>query len=356
MHMSLETGMFRDDPASYKGNVFLESITEPQGLAQIFSEGTFKELDAIFFEGWSDKVAAMLNISKGLFLSCYMADLKAAIEKVKNFKCFNNLICKLAKVDDTFIATVFEVEMAEIIVEILKGKISDIEFAGCFTTKGAKKIDLRVKVEDHWVYFESTKVIDYKEKSNVMRLLNLLWALVAGTEIVIGKNIEVTLEFSSLPNQELIDFYIKEISGHLNHKLYNFTITRNVSSLSIRETKEKGVANLKIKSQTLSNKLKDKYFKEIEHFEKDDFNVIVIDVTYLPDNPEDLIGLTKTIFEMEGNLTAVSSVILVSKKYTIDMRDSFPLGARWEAPIVFNGKSDKSDFMRRIFGFPKLHE
>ena len=133
--------MFRDAPDSYKGNVFLEAISKPHGITELFYEGTCKQLDDIFYEGWSDKVAAKLNISKGLFLSCYLAHLMASIEKVKSFKCFKYLMDKLAQVNDSFIPTVFEVEMAEIILEIFKGKITDMEFAGGFKTKGNKNID-----------------------------------------------------------------------------------------------------------------------------------------------------------------------------------------------------------------------
>jgi hypothetical protein len=342
--------MFRDAPDSYKGNAFLEAVSKPIGISQLLYEGTCKQLDAMFYDGWSDKVAAKLNISKGLFLSCYLADLYASIQKVKSFKCFGKIADKLAKVDDSFIPTVFEVEMAEIILEIFKAKVTDIEFAGCFRTKGDKKIDLRAKLQDQWVYFEFTKIMDYRERNNILRLYNLASSFLVGAQMISGKNLELTLKFPSMPNQESIDNCINGISEFLNDKIFTFTIIKNETSFSLKETKDRPIVNLQIESETISNKLKDKYFKELEHFDGNEINIIVIDATYLPDDPKDLIGLTKTIFETEGNLSIISLVVLYCKKHAIE-KDDFPITTFWEAPFVFNKKCEKSVFMKKILNF-----
>lgn len=342
--------MFRDAPDSYKDNVFLETISKPGAISQLAYEGTCKQLDSLFYEGWSDNVAAKLNISKGLFLSCFLADLRASIQKVKSFKCFGKIMEKLAEVDESFIPTVFEVEIAEIILEIFKGKVTDIEFAGCFRTKGDKKIDLRAKMEDHWVYFEMTKIMDYKERGNILRLYNLASSFLVGAQTVLGKKLELKLNFVSLPNQETIDATINQISEFLSKGILYFKIIKNEMSILMRETEYEPILTIKIDSDTLTNKLKDKYFDELEHFDGNDINVTVIDTTYLPDDPEDLIKLTKTVFETEGTLSIISAVILYCKKYAIK-QDNFPIEAIWSAPFIFNNKCEKSDILKKILDF-----
>ena len=88
----------------------------------------------------------------------------------------------------------------------------------------------------------------------------------------------------------------------------------------MRETENEPTSlTIKINSHILVNKLKDKYFEELEHFDSNDINVTVIDTTYLPDDPPDLIKLTKTIFETEGTISIISAVILYCKKYAVKL-------------------------------------
>jgi hypothetical protein len=342
--------MFRDAPDSYQGNVFLEIISKPGVISQFFYEGTYQQLDKIFHKGWTDKVAARLNISKGLFLTIYLSDLFTSMQRVQGFKCFDKVKAKLEAVDNDFIPTVFEVEMIEYILELFKGGINELEFAGCFKTKDEKKIDLRAKFNDNWVYFEMTKVMDYTGRSNIMRLFNLASSFMVAAQITTGKSLELNLKFTTTPNQDSMDVVVNQISKLLNERQFQFEYKTKETCFSIYETQEKPKLSLHIESESISNKLKDKYFDELDHFDGNTFNVIVIDTTYLPDDPKDLMDLTKKIFETEGEFSIISAVMLFCMEHTVE-KEGFPLGTGFKIWIVFNERCPKSDALKKIFVF-----
>ncbi len=307
-------------------------------------------MDSLFYNGWTDKVVERLKISKGLFLACYLADLNAAIQNMKKFKCFDGILEKLSEVDDNFIPTVFEIEAAELIINMFKERATDLEFAGCFATNGDKKIDLRLKVENHWIYFEMTKIMDYVGKLDTLRLYNLACSFLLGAKTLSGKTLELQLIFENSPNQGSIDSVLNEISSMLSKNIFEFTVIHEKFKFSAKETIVPNV-RLKIKSDTIANKLKDKYFEELEHFDNQTINLTVIDTTYLPDTPGELIDLTRKIFKTEGDLSPISAVILACKKHVIDNRNAFPITGAWELPVIFNDRCDKYKIVKGLFRF-----
>ena len=308
-------------------------------------------MDSLFYKGWTNKVANRLKLPKGLFLVCYLADLYAAIESMSGFKCFDGIMAKLAEVDEHFIPTVFEVEMAELLLGMFK-EATDLEFAGCFKTKGEKRIDLRIKIQNQWVYFEMTKIMDYNGKIDTLRLYNLACSFLIGARTLCGKDLELQMDFDTIPDQRAVDYVINVLSDFLSQNLYTFTVVTNGIKFSLKEGTERTV-KLRIKSDTISNKLKDKYFEELEHFDGANINVTVIDTTFLPDSPWELCNLTRRIFETEGDLSPISAVVLACKNHLIDEKDSFPIQAKWEMPVVFNDRCDKSEVLEGYFKFGK---
>jgi hypothetical protein len=339
--------MFRDSPDSYKGNPFIEAVSKPGVFSQFFYKGTHSRLDGLFYNGWTEKVRSKLNLSEGLFLSLFLADLYAAIQNVKQFKCFDQVMKKLSGVGDDFMPTVFEVEMSEHVLHMFKNHLTEIEFAGCFKTKDEKEIDLRAKIKDEWIYFEMTKVMAYEKSTEVLRLHSLMSAFLVGAKMETQKNLELLLGFPSIPDQKIISSVVQYISGCLTNNRFNVNDTVEGVTCSVRETTGDPRLELQIKSDLEKNKLKDKYFEELEHFDKDGINIIAIDTTYLPREPEKLVTLTGEIFETEGDLSIVAAVIFVSKEHLV-RPNGFPLQTVTKNIVKFNKKCDKADFLRGI--------
>jgi len=341
--------MFRDAPDSYKSNPFLDAVSKPGAISQFFYEGTCQKLDALFYKGWTEKVADKLNLSKGLFLSCFLADLDAAIYSAQKFKCFDNILRKLADIQD-FLPTVFEVEMAEYLLHIFKNNLTEIEFAGCFTTKAGKKIDLRAKIDGEWVYFEMTKVMNYEGCSDVLRLYNLTSAFLVGAQMTTGKSLGLQLKFPAIPNQDTIDSVIDCVTRVLSKELFSFEGKAKDALVLLKESEGQPKLELQINSSLEGKKLKDKYFEELEHFENGDINVIAIDTTYLPTEPKNLLSLTEKIFDTEGDLSIIAAVILTCKVHFLKP-NGFPLQTGAANIVKFNKKCDKAEFLRKAMNF-----
>jgi hypothetical protein len=337
--------MFRDSPESYKGNPFIEAMSKPGAISQIFYKGTSSRMDELFYKGWAEKVRTKLNLSEGLFFALFLADLYAEIQNLKQFKCFDQIMKKLSAIGDDFLPTAFEAEMSEYLMQFFKGHLKEVEFAGCFKTKGKKEIDLRARIRDEWVYFEMTKIMAYEKCPDVMRLYNLLSAFLIGTKMITQKNLELQLSFPSIPDQKTIDAVIGRMSDCLLRREFVVNDTIEGASFCVKQIADYPRLGLQIKADFEMNKLKDKYFEELEHFDNNDINVMIIDTTYLPTEPEILLTSTEKIFDTEGDLSIIAAVIFVSKQYLVTMED-FPLQKMTKSMIKFNKKCTKAKFLR----------
>lgn len=342
--------MFRDSPASYRHNPFIEAMSKPGVFSQIFYEGTYLKMDQLFYEGWTEKVSKRMKISRGLFFSIFLADLYDSIQNMKQFRCFENPMRKLSDVKDDFMPTVFEVEMSNLLLHILKDYLKEMEFEGCFKTKGEKEIDLRARLKEEWVYFEMTKVMDYEKCSDILKLYNLLSAFLTGAQMKTHKNLQLELHFDSTPDQTTIDAVIEQISTLLLLHKFNVSKALDQVSFSLKETISDPKLMLSISSDVELNKLKDKYFEELEHFDDNEINVVAVDTTYLPGDPEKYMAATDKIFETEPELSPVAAVIYVTKEHFVKA-NGLPLKTLTKCIIKYNKNCgrEKVHFLKNIF-------
>jgi len=266
-----------------------------------------------FSEQWVNKTTKV--IGDGPISSRLLATLGAYLEKIRELEGYQRIKKTLENLDERFYPTLSEIEFIDLLLYNLPPISIHLEYT--FQTPKGKHPELMVDHESGPVYFEVTRIMDYKEMSAIIAFHNIVSAFQLSLKVLKNLNRKISANFNELPNNDTIARALLDINNELKQGSYSFRLKKNSYSIDMSEGDEVIVS---IPQEMIEKKLKDKLDEETEQFDEDACNFVVLDVTPVIVSLDDLSGMVRNYFDYSCN-TVVWGVFLISKKWVIEELD-----------------------------------
>lgn len=271
-------------------------------------------LTELFGELWLDELKRELNF--GPFFAKFLAHLAYEIESLINQNGFEAIKQKLSEVKEDFFPTIFEIEIAS----LFKRNNFPIELEDTFGVHNRRNEethpDLRVKINDNWVYYEMTDVLDYSDRKHFQSIYNNLSAFWEVLKFKLKKDLSLTIRSVNIPSLDEIKDIINYVTGEIEKN--QFPINRERGNLSLNVT-DGDKFRIHLPIEVMERKLRDKYNYELEQFDPKEINVVAIDTTSLIGEFNTFSEIIKGIFE-ENQIDIVNGVLLANKRYVVQDR------------------------------------
>ena len=280
-----------------KSSIFEQLVGPPRILYREFSGK------------WIQSVTKLLG--DGPLALRYLANLGTYIEEIRSIHGYQNIKSKLEKMGEDFFPTLSEIEWIDFLFYYGKLQPSRIHLEHTFETSRGKHPELKVDYNSKALYFEVTRIMDYKEMSSITSFYNIITAFQLSMKSVRNKRVRVSITFKSLPDQDILEKVIRDINEH-GSKF--FEVKKDDYKINVSEGDEVVIS---IPPAIFENKIKDKMDEKTKQFEENALNFIVLDVTSVVLDLDELSRIVREYFVYSNN-TIISGVFLLSKKWTIE--------------------------------------
>lgn len=304
--------MFPDWSDDFKTNPFFQAW-KSEHKKSVFSKivGPPNILREEFSDAWIERLKE--KIGDGPLTSYTLVNYASYIECMKELKGYNNIKERLTLLDDRFFPTICEIEFLWMILKKTSSDKVSLEYT--FKLESGKHPEFMVELNSDKVYFEVTSILNYKEMEDIVKYYNILSAFQYSIKTLHNINRSIKIQFNEYPNINIFN----EIYHSINYNLKDdMNITYEYQSDTHAFTLEEGdEVVFNIPNDKIEDKIKDKIEEETPQFDDGNYNFIVIDVTPLISNIDDLSNMVRHYFSYSDN-NKIWGVILLFKKWTFD--------------------------------------
>ena len=263
-----------------------------------------------FSAEWITDVTGVIGDSP--LSSRLLASLGCYLEKIRELEGYQHIKKKLESLDERFYPTLSEIEFIDLLLYNLQP--TSIHLEHTFQTPKGKHPELMVDHKSGPVYFEVTRIMDYKEMSGIIAFDSVISAFQLSLKVLKNLNRRISVNFKTLPNNGTIKGVLLDINNQLVNGIYSFQLKNNSYSVDISEGD--GVT-ITIPPEIIEKKLKDKLDEETKQFDEDTCNFVVLDATPAVLSLDNLSDIVRNYFDYSCN-TVVWGVFLVAKKWVIE--------------------------------------
>lgn len=281
-----------------KHSILGQLIAYPPILLEEFSEDWIKNLEKILGEGpLTPRLLALLA---------------KYIEDVRKLEGYENIKKRLARLDDQLYPTLSEIQFISLLMEMWPSGFMHLEHT--FSTSSGKNPELKVDYDSSSAYFEVTRILDYREMSNILQLFTILNVFQLSLMTLHGLSLEINVSFLTYPKRKMLRDLCETMNDHAGKA--QFLFEEKTDDFRIKVTKGTRVV-LNMPSSYIRDKIKDKMVKESSQFDKGDPNFVVLDATLVVADTKELADFVRDYFTYSQN-DIIWGVFLMSSRWVFE--------------------------------------
>lgn len=284
-----------------------------------------------FSTDWINEVRNIMG--NGPLTGLSLANLASYIESVKDLEGYNRIKERLRKLDDRFFPTISELQFIDFI--LMKTPKHKVQLEYTFETVSGKHPELKVDYNDESVYFEVTTVRNYKEMSEILTYYNVFTAFQLSLKALHKISRGLLINFDKYPDEKILKNIYYDINEELNRGNYIFNIKKDNYDVEMYKGNE---VKFNLPLKRFENKIKDKIDEETTQFDEGNINFIVIDVTAMINDLNQLMDfITQYLVDTENK--RIWSVLLLSNRWFLgDTGPEFKITIVQQANSMINAK------------------